>query len=69
MQIAAEKSIEYNKPTYVFVDLEKAFNRVELKDVTYLLYNREIPHNIIKIIENIKYTYTMQTSSRMWKWK
>ena len=49
-----EKSIEYNKPAYMcFIDLEKAFDRVQLRDVIHLLYNRQIPHNIIKTIKNI----------------
>lgn len=35
-----EKSIEYNKPAYMclYVDLEKAFDRVELKDVTSIIH-------------------------------
>lgn len=50
----AEKSIEYNRPVYMcFTDVEKAFDKVQLKDVTHLLYKREIPYNIIKVIENI----------------
>ena len=49
-----EKSIEYNKPAYMcFIDLEKAFDRVQLRDVVHLLYNRQIPHNLVKTIQNI----------------
>lgn len=49
-----EKSIEYNRPAYMcFIDLEKAFDRVQLRDVVHLLYNRQIPYNLIKTIENI----------------
>lgn len=49
-----EKSIEYNRPAFLcFVDLEKAFDRVQLQDVIHILYNRNIPLNIIKLIENI----------------
>ncbi|XP_056636715.1 uncharacterized protein LOC130445195 [Diorhabda sublineata] len=49
-----EKSIEYNKPAYLcFIDLQKAFDRIQLKDVIHLLYNRDIPINIVQTIENI----------------
>ena len=49
-----EKSIEYNKPAYIcFIDLVKAFDRVRLKDIIHLLYDRHIPHNLVKTIENI----------------
>ena len=52
---ASNKKVdEYNKPAYMyFIDLEKAFDRVQLRDVIHLLYNRQIPHNIIKTIKNI----------------
>lgn len=50
----AEKSIEYNIPAYMcFIDLEKAFDRVQLQDVVHLLYSRQVPLNLIKVIENI----------------
>lgn len=50
----AEKSIEYNKPAFMcFIDLRKAFDRILLKDVIEVLYNRGIPTNIIKTITNI----------------
>ena len=49
-----EKSIEYNRPAYLcFIDLEKAFDNVQLRDIIHLLYDRQIPHNLIKTIENI----------------
>lgn len=49
-----EKSIEYNRPAYMcFIGLEKAFDRVQLRDEVHLLFNRQIPHNLIKTIENI----------------
>lgn len=49
-----EKSIEYNRPAFLcFIDLEKAFDRVQLQDVVHILYNRNIPLNIIKLIEHI----------------
>ena len=43
-----------------FIDLEKAFDRIQLKDVTQLLYDRQVPQNIIKTIENIYQTNTIQ---------
>lgn len=49
-----KKSIEYNKPPFFpFIDLEKAFGRIQLSDVVHLLYNRQFWSNIIKKIENI----------------
>ena len=49
-----EKSIEYNKPAYIcFIDLIKAFDRVRLKNIIHLLYDRHIPYNLVKTIENI----------------
>ena len=36
-----------------FIDLEKAFDRIQLEDVTQLVYDRQVPQNIIKTIENI----------------
>ena len=36
-----------------FIDLKKAFNRVQLEDVIHLLYNKQIPNNIVKTIKNI----------------
>lgn len=72
-----EKSIEYNKPAFIcFVDLERALNRVQLKDVLYFLYNRQIRDYLIETIKDI-YTenkimvktngtniYKMRSSSR-----
>lgn len=49
-----EKSVEYNRPAYMcFIDLQKAFDRIQVQDVIHLLYNRGIPLSIIKTIENI----------------
>uniref|UniRef100_A0AAR5NWU5 Reverse transcriptase domain-containing protein n=1 Tax=Dendroctonus ponderosae TaxID=77166 RepID=A0AAR5NWU5_DENPD len=49
-----EKSIECNEPAFIcFVDLTREFDSDQLKDVLHLLYNRQIPHNLIKTIENI----------------
>ena len=56
-----EKSIEYNRPAFMcFIDLEKAFDRIQLEDVTQLLYDRQVPQNIIKTIENIYQANTIQ---------
>ena len=43
-----------------FIDLEKAFDRMQLEDVTQLLYDRQVPQNIIKTIENIYQANTIQ---------
>ena len=44
-----EKSIEYNKSAFIcFIDLVKAFDRVRLKDILHLLYDKHIPHNLVK---------------------
>ena len=53
-----EKSIEYNRPAFMcFINLEKAFNRIQVKDVIQLPYDRQVPQNIIKTIENISGSY------------
>jgi len=50
----AEKSIEYNKSAYMcFIDLQKAFDRVQLENVLHLLYNIQLPLNLLKTIENL----------------
>lgn len=50
-----EKSLAYNKPTYMcLIDLEKMFDRLKLRVVVHILYNRQIPHNMIKNRENIE---------------
>ena len=36
-----------------FIDLVKAFDRLRLKDIIHLFYDRHIPHNLVKNIENI----------------
>ena len=43
-----------------FIDLEKAFDRIQLEDVAQLLYDRQVPQNIIKTIENIYQAHTIQ---------
>ena len=62
-----EKSIEYNRPAFMcFIDLEKAFDRIQLEDVTQLLYDRQVPQNIIKTIENIYQANRLQTRIKAW---
>ena len=54
MRQITEQSIEYNRPAFMcFIDLQKAFDRIQFKDIIHLLHERQIPHNIIKTIENI----------------
>ena len=49
-----EKSKDYKKPAYIcFIDLVEAFDRVQLKPIVHLFYDRHIPHNLVKTIENI----------------
>ena len=55
-----EKSIEYNKPALLFIDLTKAFDRVRIDDIVHLLYKRDIPINIIQTIEDIYHGTTIQ---------
>jgi len=46
-----EKSYEFNHPVFMcFVDLTKAFDRVQLNDVLNILNDHNIPQNIIQII-------------------
>lgn len=44
-----------------FIDFEKAFDRVQLEDVLYLLYNRQIPYKLMKTIENVHASNQIQT--------
>ncbi|CAG9835898.1 unnamed protein product [Diabrotica balteata] len=56
-----EKALEYNRPAFIcLIDLKKAFDKVKLKDVIHLLYDREIPLNVIKTIENIYQNNNME---------
>ena len=55
-----EKSIEYNKPALLFIDLTKAFDRVRIEDIVHLLYKRDIPINIIQTTEDIYHDTTIQ---------
>ena len=44
-----EKSIEYSNPVHLyFVDLTRAFDRVQLKDVITILENSNMPERIYK---------------------
>lgn len=42
-----------NAAFFCVIDLEKAFDRIILADVVHLLYNTQIPSNLIKTIEDI----------------
>lgn len=54
MRQIVEKSIEYKKPAYLcFIDIQKAFDCIQLPDILYLLEQRGIPTYIIKTIEDI----------------
>ena len=47
-----KKSIEFNRLAFTcFIELQKAFDRIQLKDIIHLLRDRQIPHNIIMTIE------------------
>lgn len=49
-----EKAIEYNTPAFIcFIDLTKAFDKVQLSDVTNILIEKETPANIVKVIRNL----------------
>jgi len=50
----AEKAIEFNHTAYLcFVDLTKAFDRVRLADVIECLREREVPEQIVRIIQEL----------------
>lgn len=54
--------MEYNNPAFMcFIDLKKAFDRVQLKDLAHILYSRGIPYKLIKLIENIYRGKRIQT--------
>lgn len=38
---------------HVFYKPQKAFDRVQLKDVFYLFYNTQALYNLVKIIKNV----------------
>lgn len=50
----AEKAIEFNYPAHMcFVDLTKAFDRIQLKDVIEILRKRNVSQNIISVITSL----------------
>ncbi|KAK9881036.1 hypothetical protein WA026_014379 [Henosepilachna vigintioctopunctata] len=54
MRQVLEKSIEFNKPAFLcFIDLQNAFEKIQLKDVIRLLYSRGIPKNLVETIKDI----------------
>jgi hypothetical protein len=49
-----EKSLEFNKLAFLcFVDLQKAFDTIQLKDVIQILYQKQIAVHLIKLTEDI----------------
>jgi hypothetical protein len=49
-----EKFIEYNKPTYLcFIDLKKAFDQIIVQDVIKILQSKNVPEQMITLINNI----------------
>jgi hypothetical protein len=60
-----EKPIEYNKPAYLcFIDLQKAFDRIQLRHVLHLQCQKKIHKNVIKLIENIYTNTRVQVRSK-----
>ena len=50
----AKNSIEFNKPAFFcFVDLTKAFDKVQLKDAIALLQKRNVDERIITAVKNL----------------
>lgn len=54
LETKSRKPLEYNRPTYLcFINLQKAFHQIKVKDVIRLLYSRQISLDIIKTVEEI----------------
>ena len=59
-----EKAIEFNKPAFLcFVDLTKAFDRVQLKDVVALLQQLNVDDRIIAAVKHLNTNNTTCTRS------
>lgn len=57
-----EKTLKYNVTTYCcFIDLQNAFDRVELNNIIHLIYKRNMLSDLIKTIENIYSRNSIQT--------
>lgn len=49
-----EKALEFNRPAFMcLIDLQKAFDRIRLSDMTEILARREIPTSLIQLIKDI----------------
>lgn len=56
-----EKSLEYNTPAYLcFIDLTKAFDKVQLKDVNTILENSNTPKEYVELIKDLNMNTTTQ---------
>ena len=58
-----EKSFEFNKPAFCFIDIEKAFDNVRLKHVMNVLVKDKIPSYLINLIHDM-YTLTTVPESK-----
>lgn len=51
-----EKFIKYNKPIYMcFIDLTKALDRVQLRDVTSIMKKKHVPCDIVRIVKELNH--------------
>jgi hypothetical protein len=49
-----EKALEYNMPAhFCFIDLEKAFDKLELKTVLNILEVNNVPNGFVLLIKDI----------------
>lgn len=54
MRQLAEKGIEFDKPVFIcMVDLQQAFDRIQLKDVIKILHNYNLSKPIIDIVKDL----------------
>jgi hypothetical protein len=54
LQDIAEKALEYNSPVNLcFIDLENAFDNLELKSVLEILEMNNVPNSLIILIRDI----------------
>lgn len=56
-----EKSLEYNSPAYLcFIDLTKAFDRVQLKDIITILESSNVSKELTELIKDLNTNTTTQ---------